>query len=469
MTDGHSRAGSHRPMALANRRQSSVWPGWFTAAAGIVVIAAAAGVASRWLLLLVALAVLATCRDLWQVLLVLLLTSLTIATANQGELGIDQPFLLRFVLASSLAILTVTLSPVRGRLPRRVGLHVRILTIFLLSVAVGTATSPHFVTAVEGVAATAVTLGIPVLAAAGRWKRPGAMLADLGVIYRFLMLIALIGIGYAAVVGFSGRAAGLHANANTYAFMCVLAYGLDLGLRGRLPRPVALTSLPILVLGVGVSGSRGALLGVLIAPAYLLLRRRSRERAARVGAALLLGGALLVAFPVAGPLDIRAVYERTFGQEELDLSGRQDAWDNMLRLSVERPVFGHGLRTTTLLIGDRQGRPDFETTLGGHSSYLTVLVESGWVGALLLFGSVIIALLSPVPRSPDERAVWIAASGVVIAGAGHMIGESFVLGVGSPFPIVFWSAVTVLTLLGSINGRGGRATQRRPAPSTSQR
>jgi O-antigen ligase len=430
-------------------RPRPVWPAWFTGAAVLVPALAAGGVQSRWLLLVALLLVLATCRDLWQIVLLLLLTSLTIATAAPDAIGIEQPFLLRFILASALALLTVALHPLRGRLPDRVRLHTQGLIVFLLAASIGTATAVLFRLALEGLAATAVTLGIPVLAAAARWRRTERLLNDLSVIYRFLMLVVLIGLGTAASVGFSGRAAGLHANANTYAFMAVLAYGLDLGLRSRMPRPIASLTLPALVLAVGASGSRGALLGVLIAPAYLLLRRRARGRAARVAVTLLLGTAFLVAFPIEGPLDVRAVYERTFGSEELDLSGRQDAWDNMLRLSAERPILGHGLRTTSDLIGERRGTAEFTSSLGGHSSYLTVLVETGWVGAILLFGTVAFALLAPAPQGRDETAAWIAASGVVVAGAGHMIGESFVLGVGSPFPIVFWSAATALALLGS--------------------
>jgi len=427
----------------------SVLPGWFTGAAASVAALAAGGVQFRWLLVISMLLVLATCRDLWQVVLVLLLTSLTIATANSDAIGISQPFLLRFVLASVLALLTLLLHPIRDRLPDRVRLHAQGLTLFLVAASIGTATAVLFRPALEGLAATAVTLGIPVLAAAARWRRTERLLDDLSLIYRFLMLIVLIGLAIAASVGFSGRASGLHANPNTYAFMAVLAYGLDLGLRSRMPRPIALFTLPALVLAVGASGSRGALLGVLIAPAYLLLRRRARGRAARVAVTLLLGTAFLVAFPIEGPLDVRAVYERTFGSEEIDLSGRQGAWDNMLLLSSERPILGHGLRTTSELIGERRGTAEFTSELGGHSSYLTVLAETGWIGAILLFGTAVLALFAPAPRGRDETAAWIAASGVVVAGAGHMIGESFVLGVGSPFPIVFWSAATTLALLGS--------------------
>jgi O-antigen ligase len=228
--------------------------------------------------------------------------------------------------------------------------------------------------------------------------------------------------------------------------MCVLAFGLDLGLRSFVPRRVRLATTPALVLGIGASGSRGALLGVLLATAYLLLRRESRSKARRVALILLTGGAILVAFPVAGPLDVRTVYERTFGSEELDLSGREVAWGNMLRLSAERPLFGHGLRTSDVLLQERFATGAFDSGLGGHSGYLTMLVETGWVGALLLFAAVVVALRGR-PRQPEDEPLWRAASGTVMAGLGHMTAESFVLGVGSPFPIVFWSAVVVMALL----------------------
>ncbi len=421
-------------------------PRWFPVALAAVVALGLLGLDPGILFLVAISAALLTSRDLWQALLIVLLVSLTVATARSDVIGFDLPFLLRFVLVTTLLVVTLLNHGVGGRNPRALVRLQATLLLFLAVAAFASFSSVSLAESVQGHLASTVTLAIPAVAATSRWRDRATLLGDLAIIYRYLLLIAALGLGLAAASGFSGRAAGIHANPNTYAFMCVLAFGLDLGLRTMLPRPVRLVVTPAIVLGVVASGSRGALLGVVLATAYLVLRRSSRSGGRRVGLILLTGGAILLAFPVAGPLDVRTVYERTFGEDEIDLSGRQEAWENMLNLSAERPVLGHGLRVTGTLLRERFAAGALDTRLGGHSGYLTVLVETGWAGTVILFSAVAVALLGR-PRRPEDEALWTAASGTVVAGLGHMTAESFVLGVGSPFPIVFWSAVTVVALV----------------------
>jgi O-antigen ligase len=438
------------------RRLTPAWQAWFAPASLVLGAAAFAGAEPFTLLALITIVAAAASRDLWQVGLALLLASLTLATATVAlRQEFNLPFLLRFILASALIAYTVTAH--RGRrLPPAVSRHVRILGLFFVAVSIGAFLSRFQVTAVEGVAGTAAVLGIPVAAARGRWRRPEALVADLGAMHRFLWLVTVVGVSLAAAGGFDGRATGIHANPNTFAFMCLLGFGLDLGLRKHLPFYMVLVTAPIFLIGVVATGSRGALLGVLVAPAYLLLRRRGRQRSARIAAGMLLGFAFLLAVPLPGTFDLQDVLDRTFGGERVDLSGRQEAWDNMLVLYRSEPVFGHGLRSTNLALGAAREVGDVEDGLGGHSSYLAVLAETGLTGAIPLFGAILLALLLPAPRDPNALTAWVAASGVVVAGLGHMIGESFVLGVGSPFPLVFWTGVTVLTLVGGPRQGSGR-------------
>jgi O-antigen ligase len=295
---------------------------------------------------------------------------------------------LRFVIVSVLLLITLVRHGFGRRNPRTLVRLQATLLLFLVIAAFGSFSSVSLGESVPGHLASAVTLAVPAVAATSRWRDRATLLGDLSLIYRYLLLIAAIGLGFAAAAGFSGRAAGIHANPNTYAFMCVLAFGLDLGLRTMLPRPVRLVVTPALVLGVVGLGQPWRAPRRHAATAYLVLRRSSRSSGRRVALILLSGGAILLAFPVAGPLDVRTVYERTFGEDEIDLSGRQLAWENMLRLSAERPVFGHGLRVTGTLLGQRFATGPSTPRGGGHSGYLTVLVETGWVrnGGPLLGG-----------------------------------------------------------------------------------
>lgn len=429
-------------------------PRWFPAALLTIVGLGLLGVDPGAIFLIAITAAILTSRDVWQVLLVVLLVSLTVATTSQNVIGFELPFLLRFIMVSALLGLTVVMHGFGRRNPRSLVRLQATLILFLVIAAFASFSSVSLGESVPGHLASSVTLAVPAVAATSRWRDRTTLLADLSLAYRYLVLIAAIGLGLAASAGFSGRASGIHANPNTYAFMCVLAFGLDLGLRTMIPRTTRLVVTPALALGVVASGSRGALLGVLLATAYLVLRRSSRSKGRSVALILLTSGALLVAFPIAGPLDVRTVYERTFGEDEINLSGRQLAWANMLSLSAERPVFGHGLRLVTTLARERYAAGTFDSRLDGHNGYLTVLVETGWAGTVVLFSAVGVAL-SGRPRRREDEALWAAASGTVVAGLGHMTAESFVLGVGSPFPFVFWSAVTIVALLSTTQGQRG--------------
>lgn len=454
-------------------RPDVLWPAWFGLASALIGVAAALGVDRVTLAAVGVIVTVAACRDVWQVALTVLLASLTLATAPGLE--IEQPFLLRFIIASGMVVLTLILH--RGRrLGPAVRRHVLVLGVFFAAATIGALLSDFSRLAFESVAGTAVILGIPVVATFGRWQRRGALIADLGAIHRFLWVVVVLGVGLAIDAGFGTRSAGIHANPNTFAFMGLLAFGLDLGLRARLPWWSLAATVPVTMTAVLSTGSRGALLGCLLAPAYLLLRQRGRRRSARVAASMLLGLAVLLVAPVPTTFDLGRVVDRTFGGDDVDLSGRQDRWEDMLFLFRTEPIVGHGLRSTAAALGAAREVGDVDSS-GGHSSYLQVLAETGLLGALPLFGSILLALLLPAPPTRDGVTAWVAASGVVVAGLGHMIGESFVLGVGSPFPLVFWSAVTVLTMVGggspqppdprsgSTAGRPASSARNRPSPS----
>jgi hypothetical protein len=456
---------SHRPIWPGNGRAAGAmtadgpralaWPRWFGPASALVAVLAYAGTPATVLLALVIVIAAAACRDPWQFLVTLLLGSLTLATASREVTTLfGQPFLLRFFLAGLLVVMTIQPSGARTA-PLGLMRVFRPLLAFFLVAAVGIAWNDVPRVAVEGFLGATLILGVPFSAARYRWRDSQALLSDLAVLHRFLWLLTVLGISIAAADGFGGRATGIHLNPNTYAYVCVLGFGLDLGLRTHLSRRWRGVSAPLFVLGVLASGSRGALLGVLLAASYLLFRLRGRERSVRITVALLLGLSVLLVAPLPPPFSLQNVIERTFGGDELDLSGRQQNWDNMVLLFQQRPVLGHGLRTTNERLTSASSAGLIEGG-GGHSSYLQMLVETGILGTALLFGSVVLVLRRPVPNDAGLLPAWTAASGVVIAGLGHMTGESFVLGVGGPFPLVFWTSVVALSCAGSNSRRLSR-------------
>lgn len=413
--------------------------------------------------------VLLACRGAWEVGITALGAALTLATAT--SLGIGQPTALRFVAAAGLVIVGSLLHPIRAPRAGRLRRVSALLAGFLALSAVGVLTTPFARTVIVSVPAATAVLGVPLVSALGRWRSTSLLRRDLVTLHRLVFVLTVIGLGAAIRGGFGTRASGIHANPNTLGYVALLAFALHLGLRSERSRWRDLTASVVPLTVVAATGSRGAIAGVLLSIAHLALRGGSRRRAvSTAGVAAALIGITLV-MPVPAPLDIVAAIDRTFGSDRLDLSGRQEGWQVMVELWRERPVLGWGLRTTDEALNlptQAYGRG------GGHSSYLQTLVENGLLGALMLYGAILVALRTPPPRSSGPRRdCWIAASSTCVGGLGHMTGESFVLGIGGLFPLVFWSAVLALAALsvqGSVTeGAAERTRKLRPSSGLGSR
>lgn len=434
---------------LRGARAEDPYPPWFIIALVLLVAAASVGLArTQVFVLAVGLAMLAS-RDLWQAVLTLALSSLTLATTG-ARVSLSQPFILRFLLLAALVMLllaryrvsidfTDSRTVFRGLLP---------LSAFSLWAFVASQRGDFATTGLEATLAAAITFAVPITAALSRWRDRAMMANDLHAVARFLWIFTAVGVGLALSDGLLNRSSGLHANPNTFAFMAGLGFGLSLGLRALARRAVGSAMVATFSLGVLLSGSRGALAGIVLAMSYLVARRASRRPSRNV---LLASGAVTIVLllaPVPQPLDIGSAFTRTFGGEELDLAGRQDRWQDMQVLISQRPITGHGLRASREALDAASGLGLTETA-GAHNSYLTVVAETGIVGALLLLLVVLSALRPGPPSDRTGRLLWLAASGAVLTGLGHMLGESFVLGVGSPFPLLFWTGVILLLALRS--------------------
>jgi O-antigen ligase len=427
------------------RTVKSAYPWWFLLGSGGVAALGYVGIPPTTIFVLSLLVLLASVRDLWQLVLSAALGALVLATTGPRgvQIALEQPFLLRFVLLAGLAALLILLHP-PSFAGRHAGRTQLLLGAFIIWAGISAALSPFPSTAIQAVLGAGITFAVPAIAVRGRWRDREILLDDLLVMHRLLWLFALIGIAFAAAEGFSGRAYGLHDNPNTLGFMSALGFGLGLGLRLRMRPVIGWITLSTFSVAVVASGSRGALIGVVAAMGYLLLRSRARRRTVTVAGSLLVGVAVLLAVPTAGPFDIAATYTRTFGGDEVDLAGRQVRWDDMRTLIAQRPLIGHGLRASGEVLGLTRAQ-GLTTSSGGHSSYLTVTAETGVIGAVLLFGGALMQLRRKPPSDEAGMVAWLAGSGVVVAGLGHMVGESFILGVGSPFPLVFWTGVIVLS------------------------
>jgi probable O-glycosylation ligase (exosortase A-associated) len=177
-------------------------------------------------------------------------------------------------------------------------------------------------------------------------------------------------------------------------------------------RWVFLLAIPMLVHGVLLSYSRGAMLSLCFVAPLILVRTRNKMFIGAIYAGLAL------AMPFMAGKEIR---ERFFSISKADVddsaNSRRTTWKIAVRMANERPLFGYGIRNSNLLTykygADIPGRSI-------HSQYLQTAADSGWAGMGLYLAVIasVFAGMSEVRRhlrpfnDPDSRRVKSLASGL---------------------------------------------------------
>lgn len=173
-----------------------------------------------------------------------------------------------------------------------------------------------------------------------------------------------------------------------------------------------LLAIPMLVHGVLLSYSRGAMLSLCFVAPLIFLRARNKLF---LGAVYL---AMAAAMPVMAGKEVR---ERFFSIRKADVdesaNSRFTTWWIAIRMANERPLVGYGIRNSNLLTyaygADMEGRSI-------HSQYLQTAADSGWVGLALylaVLGSVFAGMwevrrkLRPFD-DPETRRVKALAAGL---------------------------------------------------------
>jgi O-antigen ligase len=221
--------------------------------------------------------------------------------------------------------------------------------------------------------------------------------------------IGLAGFDY-SVLGRENRLASLARNPNGLAFysitsICFTLYFL-LNSRRTLSRVLLTAALALGTLSVLLSASRGGFLVLVTVSLFALLSLRTGlVRGLRFGGILFL---FLVAFLLATSLNLsfvtslarempRTVAQITAGQSS---EARVRIARNGLRAWAGRPVFGVGFGVGSE-VGAYSGNPSRGTA--SHSTYLTVLVETGLVGFVLFCGLLLTTWLNLSQRLPPRQ------------------------------------------------------------------
>jgi O-antigen ligase len=169
--------------------------------------------------------------------------------------------------------------------------------------------------------------------------------------------------------------------------------------------------------GLLLTLTRGPVLATAIALVLLLLLGRARV----VGLAVLAVGAIAIVLLLPSLRDTEVYQARV--ADRVNLQGRAALQDWSLRLAAEKPVFGWGYgsfdRAKNTSGFSTEGVPiRYVLQYTSHNTYLTVLVELGGLGLLLLSGGFLVlgvqALAHARVASQDRWLVAAALGALVV-------------------------------------------------------
>jgi O-antigen ligase len=221
---------------------------------------------------------------------------------------------------------------------------------------------------------------------------------------------------YRRAGGAAGRFAGGGGDPNdlamTLAAAIPMAWYLGMTYHRPLVRWVSRVYLPIGLLAIGLTGSRGgmiaSLVGLLIVP--LTMTRLSPGKLALAVALLAISGGLAVAFV---PQTLVSRLSTTTSEvEDLSLGGRFRIWKAGINAFVQRPLIGYGSGSFKTALMPQLG----STAQVAHNSYLSVLVEEGFIGLLLYLTMFIAVFLSLMRlRGMERRFALVLLATIAVA------------------------------------------------------
>jgi hypothetical protein len=209
-------------------------------------------------------------------------------------------------------------------------------------------------------------------------------------------------------------AGGLDGNdlAMVLALALPMAWYLGMTYRQPLLRWACRAYLPVAVLTVGLTGSRGGMLATTVALLMvpLSMTRLSPGRLATSALMLAAAGAIAVAY-VPETLIERLATTRTEVQGGR-FGGRGKLWEAGLEVFPENPVFGYGTGGFKSAITPKLGL----AAQVAHNSFVSVLVEQGIVG-FLLYMMMFLAVFRSVLKLPmlERRFALVLLATLVVA------------------------------------------------------
>jgi len=200
-----------------------------------------------------------------------------------------------------------------------------------------------------------------------------------------LAALQIVGVGAVSIA--QGRTSMFGDNANvvgsTLSLGLIMLVGMTYAQTTVEKRLTFLVWIVFSIMGTAIvmTGSRGALIGLVVGIALLILRDGTWQAKLKMGSIAVLAIGFLV-FTALSDDAMRTRLERSFYQG--DTAGRDRIQGHAWVMFFEKPILGWGPLYNEVELGSRLGRSIRAT----HSLYLAVLTETGLVGFILFFGGV---------------------------------------------------------------------------------
>jgi O-antigen ligase len=239
--------------------------------------------------------------------------------------------------------------------------------------------------------------------------------------------------------------------AMTLALALPMAWYLGMTYRQPLLRWLCRAYVPVALVAIGLTGSRGGMLVTVVALLVVPLTM-TKMTPGRLAAAIgILGLSGILAVTYIPDTIVKRLATTGTEVEDARLGGRFKLWVAGMQAFVQKPVMGYGTSGFKAAVAPKLGL----MTQVAHNSYISVLVEEGAVG-LLLYLTMFIALLRSMLRLPrlERRFALILLASLGIA----------MLPLTWEDHKVVWFIMAALLGLSQSEGAGTRGAVRSPSP-----
>ena len=229
-------------------------------------------------------------------------------------------------------------------------------------------------------------------------------------------LLAFVGLGYITAILYPetawlppsveetySRLQGLAVNPNNFGRFAALLFLISLGIwtKERRTSLTLLLSMSAGLIGMGLSGSRTALVASIFTATFVSFRNHPLFRFAILSAIILFTALLfLMSYGVTLNTVFRSLSRTGLESEVFTLTGRTDLWSTALEMIRERPLFGWGFNSTEEHFSLLFNQDFYGTPVNPHQMLLHLTLGVGTIGAVLAL--IIIALrMKTIFTEPD--------------------------------------------------------------------